>query len=43
MATILSEASTSEIGQRSPETDNKDDTLSTPSSSSNDSPLPQAF
>ena len=43
MATTLSEASTSEIGQRSPETDNKDDTLSTPSSSSNDSPLPQAF
>ena len=43
MATTLSEASTSEIGQRSPETDNKDDTLSTPSSSSNDSPPPQAF
>ena len=41
--TTLSEASTSEIGRRSPGMDNKDDTLSTPSSSSNDSPLPQAF
>ena len=42
-ATTLSEASTSEIGQQSPETNNKDDTLSTPSSSYNDSPRPQAF
>ena len=43
MATTLSEASTSKVGQRSPETVNKDDTLSTESSSSGDSPLPQAF
>ena len=43
MATTLSEASTSKVGQRSPKTVNKDDTLSTESSSSGDSPLPQAF
>ena len=43
MATTLSEASTSKVGQRSPETVNKDDTLSTESSSSGDSPLPQEF
>ena len=43
MATTLSEASTSKVGQRSPETVNKDDTLSTESSSSGDSPLPQGF
>ena len=39
----LSEASTSKVGQRSPKTVNKDDTLSTESSSSGDSPLPEAF
>ena len=43
MATTLSEASMSKVGQQSPETVNKDDTLSTESSSSGDSPLPQAF
>ena len=43
MATTLSEASTSKGGQRSPETVNKDDTLSTESTSSGDSPLPEAF
>ena len=43
MATTLSEASTSKVGQQSPETVNKDDTLSTESSSSGDSPLPQCF
>ena len=43
MATTLSEASTSKVGQQSPETVNKDNTLSTESSSSGDSPLPQAF
>ena len=43
MATTLSEASTSKVGQESPETVNKDDTWSTESSSSGDSPLPQAF
>ena len=43
MATTLSEASTSKVDQRSPKTVNKDDTLSTESSSSGDSPLPQAF
>ena len=43
MATTLSEVSTSKVGQQFPEMVNKDDTLSTESSSSNDSPLPQAF
>ena len=43
MATTLSEASISKVGQQFPETVNKDDTLSTESSSSNDSLLPQAF
>ena len=43
MATTLSEASTSTVGQRSPETVNKDDTLSTESTSDGDSPLPKAF
>ena len=43
MATTSSEASTSKGGQRSPETVNKDDTLSTESTSSGDSPLPEAF
>ena len=41
--TMLSEASTSTAGQRSPETGNKDDTLSTESTSDSDSPLPEAF
>ena len=41
--TMLSEASTSTTGQRSPETSNKDDTLSTESTSESDSPLPEAF
>ena len=54
MATMLSEASTSTVGQRSPktvnkddtlstETVNKDDTLSTESTSDSDSPLSEAF
>ena len=43
MATTLSEASMSKVGQESPEMVNKDDTLSTESSSSGDSPLLQAF
>ena len=43
MATTLSEASTSKVGQQSPKTVNKDNTLSTESSSSGDLPLPQAF
>ena len=43
MATTLSEALTPKVGQQSPEMVNKDDTLSTESSSSGDSPLPQAF
>ena len=43
MATTLSEASTSKVGQQSPKTVDKDDTLSTESSSSGDSPLPQMF
>ena len=43
MATTLSEASTSKVGQQSPEMVDKDDTLSTESSSSGNSPLPQAF
>ena len=43
MATMLSEASTSKGGQQSPKTINKDDTLSTESTSSGDSPLPEAF
>ena len=42
-APTLSEPSTSQAGQKSHETVNKDDTLSTESSSSGDSPLPQAF
>ena len=41
--TKLSEASTSTAGQRSPKTGNKDDTLSTESTSDGDSPLPEAF
>ena len=43
METMFSEASTSKVGQRVPETINKDDTLSTESTSSGDSPLPEAF
>ena len=42
-ATTLSEPSTSEAGQKSHETVDKDDTLSTESSSSGDSPLPRVF
>ena len=41
--TMLSEASTSTTAQRSPETGNKDDTLSTESTSDSDLPLPEAF
>ena len=40
MATTLSEALTSKVGQQFPEMVNKDDTLSTESSSSANSPLP---
>ena len=43
IATMPSEASTSTTGQRSPKTVNKDDTLSTESTSDSDSPLPEAF
>ena len=41
--TMLSEALTSTTGQRLPETGNKDDTLSTESTSDSDLPLPEAF
>ena len=39
----MAEASTSKEGQRSPDTVNRDDTLSTESTSDGDSPLPEAF
>ena len=43
MAPTLSEPSTSKAGQKSHRTVHKEDTLSSESSSSSDSPLPQAF
>ena len=43
METTFSEVSTSKVGQQLPETVNKDDTLSTESTSSGDSPLPEVF
>ena len=40
---IMAKASTSKEGQRSPDTVNRDNTLSTESTSDGDSPLPKAF